>query len=57
MTAEKAEGEGDEIGTRKYEVWREVNFLEWLEWKEGNRESERNIAQKRKRGGEKERKK
>ena len=57
MIAEKAKGEGDEIRTRKYEVWREVNFLEWLELKEGNWESERNIAQKRKRGGEKEGKK
>ena len=36
MTAEKAEAEseGDEIGTGKYEVWREVNFLERLKWKE-----------------------
>ena len=57
MTAEEAEDEGDKIGTRKYELRREINFFEWFEWKEGNRESERDIAQKRKRGGEKERKK
>ena len=36
MTAEEAEaeGEGDEIGTGKYEVWREVNILERMKWKE-----------------------
>ena len=31
MIAEEAEEEGDKIGTKKYEVRREINLFEWLE--------------------------